>query len=55
LAVLRRSTLIALNGQTGLARILAGPLEGDIKALMDRALAGCNTQTPPASLQIQAA
>lgn len=40
LAVPRRSTLIALKGQSELARIVAGTREADIKALMDRALAG---------------
>lgn len=40
LAVPRRSTLIALHGQTELARIVAGTREADIRALMDRALAG---------------
>ena len=40
LAVPRRSTLIALKGQTELARIVAGTREADIQALFDRALAG---------------
>jgi thioredoxin 1 len=40
LAVPRRSTLIALRGQTELARIVAGTAEAEIRALMDRALAG---------------
>lgn len=40
LAVPRRSTLIALNGQTELSRIVAGTREAEIKALLDRALAG---------------
>lgn len=40
LAVPRRSTLIALKGQTELARIVAGTGAAEIKALMDRALTG---------------
>lgn len=40
LTVPRRSTLIALNGETELARIVAGTREAEIKALMDRALEG---------------
>lgn len=38
LAVPRRSTLIALKGETELDRIIAGTRERDIKALFDRAL-----------------
>jgi thioredoxin 1 len=38
LAVPRRSTLIAFNGETELARIVAGTNQAEIKALMDRAL-----------------
>lgn len=38
LAVPRRSTLIALKGESELARIVAGTREAEIKALMDRAL-----------------
>jgi thiol-disulfide isomerase/thioredoxin len=38
LAVPRRSTLVALKGQTELARIVAGTRESEIKALFDRAL-----------------
>jgi thioredoxin 1 len=40
MAVPRRSTLIALRGETELARIIAGTSETEIKGLMDRALAG---------------
>jgi hypothetical protein len=40
LQVPRRSTLIALRGQTELARIVAGTSRADIKSLMDRALDG---------------
>jgi thioredoxin 1 len=40
LAVPRRSTLIALNGDRELARIVAGTREAEIRALFDRALAG---------------
>lgn len=40
LAVPRRSTLIALNGDKELARIIAGTREAEIRQLMDRALAG---------------
>jgi thioredoxin 1 len=36
----RRSTLIALRGQTELARIVAGTGQAEIKALMDKALEG---------------
>jgi thioredoxin 1 len=35
----RRSTLVALNGQTEIGRIVAGTSEEDIKALLDAALA----------------
>ncbi|MFN4058149.1 MAG: thioredoxin family protein [Roseinatronobacter sp.] len=38
LNVPRRSTLIALKGETELARIVAGTREAEIKALLDRAL-----------------
>jgi len=40
LAVPRRSTLIAFNGERELDRIVAGTREGDIRALFERALAG---------------
>jgi hypothetical protein len=40
LQVPRRSTLIALRGQTELARIVAGTGQAEIKALLDRALEG---------------
>lgn len=40
LAIPRRSTLIALNGNKELARIIAGTREAEIRQLMDRALAG---------------
>jgi thioredoxin 1 len=39
-SVPRRSTLIALNGERELARIVAGTRESDIRTLFDRALAG---------------
>jgi thioredoxin 1 len=40
LQVPRRSTLIALRGQTELARIVAGTGQAEIRALMDKALDG---------------
>lgn len=40
LAVPRRSTLIALNGDKELSRIIAGTHEAEIRQLFDRALAG---------------
>jgi hypothetical protein len=40
LAVPRRSTLIALRGETELARIVAGTGVAEIRALMDTALTG---------------
>lgn len=40
LAVTRRSTLIALNGDKELSRIIAGTREAEIRQLFDRALAG---------------
>lgn len=40
LAVPRRSTLIALNGDKELSRIIAGTREAEIRQLFDRALAG---------------
>ncbi len=40
LAVPRRSTLIAQNGDKELSRIIAGTRAAEIRQLMDRALAG---------------
>jgi len=39
----RRSTLIALKGDKELGRIVAGTAQGQIKALMDRALAAAKS------------
>lgn len=39
LAIPRRSTLVALKGDQEIGRIVAGTAKGDIKALMDAALA----------------
>ena len=39
LDILRRSTIVALNGKTEIGRIVAGSRKVDIKALMDAALA----------------
>lgn len=39
LRIPRRSTLVALKGQTEIGRIVAGTAKADIKALMDQALA----------------
>lgn len=38
LKIPRRSTLVAMNGQTEIGRIVAGTSEADIKALLDAAL-----------------
>ena len=39
LKIPRRSTLVAMKGQTEIGRIVAGTAEADIKALLDAALA----------------
>ena len=39
LGIPRRSTLVALKGETEIGRIVAGTAKADIKALMDAALA----------------
>ncbi|MFN3721560.1 MAG: thioredoxin family protein [Paracoccaceae bacterium] len=39
----RRSTLVALKGQTEIARIVAGTSKADIKSLLDRALSAATS------------
>lgn len=39
LKIPRRSTLVVLKGETEVARLVANPAKGDIRALMDKALA----------------